>query len=268
MADIKDTLRQLRPSGRITLTHQHPARVENEYRKALRGVIIDLAKQINAEIKPLLTQNLDARTDGLGDVLRALKNLVVRGLSPESLAQRIARETVRAVDGDMGRAVERAVGVNILPEGEPLSDLLDGWIEENTLLITDMRDTHLKRVQSVISKGFREGISSRDIARQINEQTGIGLRRAKLIARDQVGTLNGLVTKRRDEELGVEKFVWRTVNDERVRGKPGGLYPSARPSHWAREGKEYTWRDGARGEFPGTPVNCRCFAEAVISWDD
>lgn len=269
MPDFKDQLKSIKPKGRITFRHRAPGRAEASYRKALRGIILDLAKEINREVKPLLTQELkaDERQDGLGDVLRRLRGLLTRSLSGEAIAQRIAEAVRRNTDSNISRAISRAIGVDIAPPGSDLSDLIDGWVEENTLLIKDLRDTHVNRVRNVISNGFRDGLSSREIARQINEQTGIGLRRAKLIARDQVGTLNGQVTKQRDEDLGVDRFVWRTARDIRVRGNPSGLYPRAKPSHWDREGKEYSWEKGANGEFPGTPINCRCFAEAVLSWD-
>lgn len=64
--------------------------------------------------------------------------------------------------------------------------------------------------------------------------------------------------------LGIKKYRWRHSRDERVRGNPGGKYPKARPSHWAREGKIYSWNDPPPGGHPGMDYQCRCTAEPVF----
>lgn len=111
--------------------------------------------------------------------------------------------------------------------------------------------------------------------------------RSDLIARDQLSKLNGQVTKRRQQEIGLTIYKWNTALDERVRGRPGGLYPNARPSHWVLEGKFCSWGDstiyadtleeaiqekwkkrssiGAVEEHPQIPINCRCSGEAVFT---
>ena len=88
-----------------------------------------------------------------------------------------------------------------------------------------------------------------------------------IIARNEVGNLNAEINQQRSKELGIEKAQWMTVSDERVRGRSGGLYPNARPSHWARNGEVYDINKGIDGEFPGMPVNCRCYAVSVIDLD-
>ncbi len=45
--------------------------------------------------------------------------------------------------------------------------------------------------------------------------------RAKLLARDQVGKLNGRLTQRRQQDIGVEMYIWSTSRDERMRARPG-----------------------------------------------
>ncbi len=93
--------------------------------------------------------------------------------------------------------------------------------------------------------------------------------RAELIAVDQVGKLYGQVNAKRQQDLGVTEFIWRTVGDERVRGNPGGLYPKATPSHWDRDSKTYRYDDPPKGksgekELPGVPIRCRCSAEPKL----
>ncbi len=48
------------------------------------------------------------------------------------------------------------------------------------------------------------------------------------------------------------QYIWRTVQDDKVRG-----------SHAAREGKTFLWTNPPEGGHPGEDYNCRCWAETV-----
>jgi SPP1 gp7 family putative phage head morphogenesis protein len=76
---------------------------------------------------------------------------------------------------------------------------------------------------------------------------------AALVARDQIGTLQMELTRERQLAAGITHFKWVTRGDSRVR-----------PSHQDRAGKEYSWAEGANGQYPGGPINCRCHAQAVV----
>jgi SPP1 gp7 family putative phage head morphogenesis protein len=96
------------------------------------------------------------------------------------------------------------------------------------------------------------------LAEEIYEHFGIAERHATLIARDQLSKYYGAVNKSRQENLGVGKFIWRTMNDERVRD-----------AHSELEGREFSWNDlpvNDRGEeiYPGSEIQCRCSAEPVL----
>lgn len=265
MTDLKAQLKAVKPKGgKIRLRNRYPARVQRAYQAALQSMLKGINRTVTEQIKPEIAETI--RQDSKADVLRSIAALVDNGLSGETLARRIAEQVNASAAGELNRAVERAIGVNILGTGSSLSESLEAWIVENTSLIKDMQDTHIMRIQGTVSRGFRDGLTSGEISKQIQADTGISMRRAKLIARDQVGTLNAQITKDRDEELGVESYIWRTARDERVRGNPSGLYPNARPSHYAREGKEFKWSEPPSGGPPGTEIQCRCYAEAVIEF--
>jgi hypothetical protein len=57
------------------------------------------------------------------------------------------------------------------------------------------------------------------------------------------------------QSVGVERYIWRSVQDSRVR-----------PEHAEYNGNEYGWDDPPPDGNPGQPVRCRCHAEAV--WPD
>jgi SPP1 gp7 family putative phage head morphogenesis protein len=100
------------------------------------------------------------------------------------------------------------------------------------------------------------------------EQRPFNASRAKaaLIARDQIRKFNGDLSRVRQQHAGIESYSWDTAHDERVRGNPRGIYPNARPSHWAQQGKVYSWSSsGAPGlGHPGEPIQCRCLPKPVF----
>ena len=61
----------------------------------------------------------------------------------------------------------------------------------------------------------------------------------------------------RQKEIGVTEDVWRTAGDERVR-----------ETHAANDGETFKWSDDTPGPADGRPgeeINCRCYAEPVLS---
>jgi uncharacterized protein with gpF-like domain len=108
--------------------------------------------------------------------------------------------------------------------------------------------------------------------------------RAKLIARDQTSKLTGLVNQTRQQSIGIEAYIWRTVKDQRVVGNPGGKYPEGNKAHGDHHMMEGVWckwddptvfsRDGGKTwikrpaqapkSSPGQDIQCRCHAEPVI----
>jgi uncharacterized protein with gpF-like domain len=108
----------------------------------------------------------------------------------------------------------------------------------------------------------------------------------KTIARNEVATINSQINQKRLQQLGLDLYIWRTSDDERVRGNPSGKYPKARPRHDTMDGKVCRWddptvyadsiadakagkwkkRSGINGpeQHPGEPILCRCIAEPVV----
>lgn len=299
---LTDSLKPFKRSNRpvrIRIGHTYPRRVEAGYAADLRKMVKAISDEVKQSVMPALKQELQARDfrmdsadvpripfidnlvrydeadfglmtqpdperlDGLADVLGIIRRLLSNLFPGQSLAEQYAAATYASNEKDIAKAVTSSLGIQVaLPGGD--TNLLNAWVVDNTSIIEDLQGTYLRRIQRSISDGFVKGLRYEEIAKQIQQDTDISWRRAKNIARDQVGTLNAMVTKERNAELGVDEFIWRTMRDERVRGNPGGRYPNARPSHYAREGQKYSWKTGANGEFPGTPILCRCYAESVI----
>jgi hypothetical protein len=188
---------------------------------------------------------------------------------------------------------KRVLGVDLFAYEPWLINESKGFIQENVTLITKTKADVLSDINRLVMGGFRQGKRWETISGEIFEGTDLteGVfdkleTRADLIARDQTSKLWGNLNEKRQEGAGISLYRWRTAEDERVRGNPGGLYPEARPSHFVMNGKYCSWADptvyadtldeamagkwksresiGGPSEHPGQPINDRCYAEAVF----
>ena len=124
-------------------------------------------------------------------------------------------------------------------------------------LIRGLAEEQRKRVRDAILQGLQAGSTPASIAESLVGVADLPAKRAEFIARDQVGSYNAALTEARMEAAGVDKFIWSTSLDERVRA-----------SHAELEGQVFEWSDPPTidGEkaIPGQPINCRCVAIPVF----
>lgn len=62
----------------------------------------------------------------------------------------------------------------------------------------------------------------------------------------------GLVNQLRQEDLGIERYIWRSRDDAKVRN-----------SHAGYDDRVFQWAAPPEGGHPGQAHNCRCYAEPV-----
>lgn len=172
----------------------------------------------------------------------------------EALAEKFARRTATYQRIQLGRQVNAALGVDVAASDKRLPPLIDAFVDANVGLVKDIGDRVAARVESEVLRAVQDGSLHGDIAGQI-EKIGFGEERAKLIARDQVGKLYGQINATRQGELGIQKFIWRSSGDERVRDL-----------HEELDGQEFSYAEGGHPTegLPGEPVLCRCWAEPVF----
>jgi SPP1 gp7 family putative phage head morphogenesis protein len=132
--------------------------------------------------------------------------------------------------------------------------LVSGWIAKNLSEIESIREEFFDDLEDELVAGLRDGERLESIADRFESIAGGSKRHAELLARDQFGSLNAQVNKHRQEQVGIERYRWRTSGDTRVRD-----------SHEDLDGEAFTWADGAPGEgHPGEPINCRCTPDPIL----
>jgi SPP1 gp7 family putative phage head morphogenesis protein len=245
----------------------YPNSIEREYHRYLRNFVRDIKQRIKTFLIPsipLMIQEVQSKTpnDRNDDFLSRLNAIIIfihNSLFPEtektiSEAEKVGFQINEFNKNQFRKITESVFGIDLFM-GEPwLLDQLKLFSSQNAQLIRSLPDQELERVSGIVERGLQEGSTYSDVAKEIQKSFGITERRAKLIARDQTKKLNSSLTKLRQQELGVEEYIWQTSNDERVR-----------PTHKANNGKKFRWDDPpAVTGHPGNDVNCRCIARPVL----
>lgn len=219
-----------------------------------RRMVLPALQSYTAEAKRLRG---DAWSDDLTALLRALRQQVDVDGPDESRAAAAAASQIS--DWNMGQwrgVVKESLGINVFATEPWLRDDLKSWSQETANLITTLEDDAVKQVALWTNRGIRQGERWEEIAKTIEDRFDVSRGRARFIARDQTAKLNGDLTQRRQKDAGVTHYIWRDSRDERVRGNPGGKYPGAKPSHWARNGQRFSWAQPPEGGAPGMDYNC------------
>lgn len=151
-------------------------------------------------------------------------------------------------------------------------------VRQNSKTILSLPLNVAEEITQRASERFIEGVRSDVLLKEIKAAApGIAISKAQLIARTETAKAQAAVTQIRSEQLGIDWFVWRTSEDQRVRTSHDGmdgvlcrysdlpapeqLFPtrnkdgSTTPSHLGHYG-------------PGDCPNCRCYAEPVVDAED
>lgn len=190
----------------------------------------------------------------------------------ERLAYEFANRTSRFNRDELIRQTRAAFGVDVIGGDRKVGGIVEGFVSENVALIKNIPTKLADDIGGAALRAVTSGTLHGDLAGELEERFGVARNRAKLIARDQVGKLTGQINIARQREIGGTGYIWRTSHDRRVRGTPGGAFPHAHPSHFARDGKRFTYDNPPEGGHPGEAILCRCNAEPdftglVEGWD-
>ncbi|KOY81672.1 hypothetical protein ADM90_14280 [Lysinibacillus macroides] len=147
----------------------------------------------------------------------------------------------------------RIKGINPADTEPWLTPFMRENVEKNVGYITNIRDDYTKKIENIVLNGVNNGSSHKQIRQQLEEQIDMSRRRAEFVAVDQTGSLFGQMTAQRHQNMGVERFKWRTSKDERVR-----------KSHKELEDKIFSYDDPPAVGLPGEDFRCRCIAIPVF----
>jgi SPP1 gp7 family putative phage head morphogenesis protein len=258
-----------RRNGRLP-RQSEPRSVELHYFTMISRLLQRAQAMVRAAILPILSTAIaeSAKADhhqdarGTGRINEAMNQVVEaywRGTGDQELqqlAERMARSTSEFQRTQLGRQIQAGLGIELdrLIAFEPdLAERIQGFVSENVALIKSLPDRYFQEIERTVIAAIREGKRNEEVAADMEERYSIASSRATLIARDQIGKFYGELQQARQTQLGIDRYIWRTVRDNRVR-----------PDHEEREGEIFAWDDPPEDGHPGEPIQCRCWAEPIL----
>lgn len=236
---------------------------EVKYRKQLLGLTNSLRKDIQSTIIPILRATESQYTnDGYATTLEEafdnLRKLYVEvTVNAKVVSNSFVNGSNNANKQRFYKSIENAMGVNLqtIVQNEGLEDILIATTRENVGLIKSIPDEYFKKIETMVFTGTTQGSKAGPMIKQIMKIGHSTAKRAKLIARDQSSKLNSALNQQRQQNLGIEEYIWRTSGDERVRD-----------DHRKNNGKTFRWDKPPKNTgHPGQDIQCRCVAQAIIN---
>lgn len=244
-----------------------PKNQEKQYDRILYSLTNDLKDLIKTVLLPEIPSMIyevenkmpndrqDAFLDRLKGLIIYIGNAIQSKVNLSIVeAEAVGVEIARFNKTQFEKTNNSIFGIDIFVDEPWLGDQLKLFASQNAQLIKSLPEQELDRVAGDIERGLQQGLRFTEISKGIQKSFGITRRRATLIARDQTTKLNASLTKLRQQEVGVEEYIWQTSGDERVR-----------PTHRANDGKKFRWDTPPKiTGHPGHDVNCRCVARPVL----
>lgn len=255
-------------------TMRYPLALERDYERTLVRFVRSIESEVSKNVIPELPRVLasagrilpgsvraDAWTDtavelvqGVRHTFPAMYKVVDFGIS--QTAGLVQSQNAK----QWSSLLSSSLGVNVFQAEPWLEDVMEGFVAGNVSLVQGLAQDTASKVEQAIIRGVQQGRTTDQITRSIMRgsklEKGVfrkAVNRARLIARDQIGKLNGQLTHFRQTSLGITRYRWRTVQDSRVRAL-----------HAEREGRIYKWDKAPEDGHPGEAINCRCWAEPVL----
>ena len=170
---------------------------------------------------------------------------------------------------EFSRILDKGIHVNLPTSAPWWNDMKASWAEDNYTLITSNAKNYVSKINTLTEQAIVNGKAPGQLKKEIFAATeSLSAKHCRLLARDQMGKLNGQITQAQMEEIGLDMYVWSTAFDDRVRD-----------SHAVMEGILCRWDDASVCSYdggktwvtrpsnavqlhPGQDIQCRCVSLA------
>jgi len=174
-------------------------------------------------------------------------------------------------DKQFSKQLQNAMNVKFQTNASWWPNTKDSWVQTNYSLIVSNARNYVTQINTLCEQGVVNGWSVKQLQEEIKKATGkLSDKKCRLLARDQIGKLQGQVSQAQMEEIGLEMYVWETSGDERVRSTHipmDGLLCRWDNANVCSYDNGKTWVERpatAVRTHPGQDIQCRCVALAYI----
>ena len=268
---------------------RYPDSAEREFKRITNAYLRVLNEELKKELPGLMKElkrerENESRHDDSADFERRVREKFLKiaqrfeqregnfGLAKRIEA--IGKQTKNTSLREWKRAVKNTLGIDLF-DGYYGDDFYErqitNWVGENAQMIKSIPSDAMREMQDIVLNGYREGKLLRDIQNEIQDAYGVNKRKAQMLARDQIATLNAQIAQAQQRDAGIQRYRWSTSHDARVRD-----------CHKALDGKVFSWdsppemwyetkKNGkvmtGRRCHPGCDFACRCVAIPIFDID-
>ncbi len=255
-----------------------PAGVASRYKAELQAMIVRMSDEYEREVKKLFAhedvQAFFAQDDSPSAQARILTNYLSRKFL-RLFAQR-AKPLAEKFTGQSDKANKTAVRESLkkmslqfaVPTetlSEHLNESLSAIVTENVNLIKSIGQQYLAQVNGSVMRSITQGTGISQLTKEIRAHKAVSMRRAEIIALDQTRKTTQTLSRVRYLDEGILEYTWRH--------RSGSVEP--RQAHIDLDGTIHRYdtpilvqkasgKQPAVYGFPGTAINCRCAAIAII----
>ena len=277
-----------KPTKNLTSRRAYPHGVEQKYYRQLKGFFKPLTDYVknyldkNAEILlhgdskeikldaipgPSFRKMIYSLEDWLSIYMSDITDLPNDSNNNVILTAlgKTADETMEFGEKEFKRILEQGIHVNMPTSASWWNDMKNSWMEDNYTLITSNAKNYISKINTLTEQAIVNGWSMGKLNQEIQKATtGLSDKHCKLLARDQIGKLNGQINQAQMEELGLDLYVWSTAYDDRVRDSHSimeGLLCRWDDANVCSYDNGKTWQDRPSGAVllhPGQDIQCRC----------
>lgn len=176
------------------------------------------------------------------------------------LSSLAAERNLDAVDDRLTESIKASVSIDISPilsMSGPIQEAMKAATQANIDLIKSIPGQYFDKLGDAVGQNMEAGVRFEDLAKEVERIGDVTESRAKLIARDQTSKMNSAFNQVRQTSLGIEKYIWQTSGDERVR-----------PEHAENDGDTFSWDKAPPTGHPGEDIQCRCVAVPFFDLDN
>lgn len=242
----------------------HPMRVEEEYGGKIAALIHRAASsfdELRSAMPRLLAASQQRYDAGESDIAakliaeaRAKMGRTITQEDIRALATFAGERTSQAQRAALQKQIKAGLGIDVPLDEARTRDLMKYFVSENAQQIGSIPVNMQESVANLTMRAFSKRMNFESYEEELHKLVDISEGKARFIARDQIGTLNGQLTEIRHTELGITHYTWETLLDANVR-----------PVHQRREQKRFAWAAAPAGGHPGIDYGCRCGAKPDLS---
>lgn len=149
------------------------------------------------------------------------------------------------------------ISIDIYDGDKKLAQQTAAWLESTMGRMENVTDDALQRGIKTMQQGLMEGRGVDHIAAQLEKEMGIPWRRARNVARNEIGNQSWNLEEANARRGNMRFYRWHGMLDERER-----------KLHVIRENKAFSPQRPPSDGNPGQPHGCRCFPEWLFSRAD